>query len=137
MLTFQEPLIMSNYFVLFQHPLFGESESTVMAERRWVHGKGSETTDLIPANHYFYIHLLYRSQMLKASPIEICHLIFSQLLAKSWTTGQNRVSVPGHPGDRALDHVEPVSHLLLALGLNVVQAAADPTGPQCGNALCK
>ena len=33
--------------------------------------------------------------MLKASPFEICNFIFSQLLAKSWTTGQNRVSVLG------------------------------------------
>ena len=53
-ITFQDPLIMSHSFVLFQHPLFSENESTVMAERGCVHGKGSETTDLIPANHLFY-----------------------------------------------------------------------------------
>ena len=66
-----------------------------MAKRGGIHGKGSETTDLIPTNHLFYIRLLYRGQMLKASPIETCHFIFSQLLAKSWTTVQNRVEVPG------------------------------------------
>ena len=84
---------MSHSFVLFQHPLFSENESTVMAERGCVHGKGSDTTDLIPANHLFYIHLSYQSQMLKASPFETCHFIFSQLLAKSWTTGKNRIEV--------------------------------------------
>ena len=69
-----------------------------MSEKGCIHGKGSETTDLIPANHLFCIHLLYRSQMLKTSPFETYHFIFSQLLAKSWTTGQNRIGVRGNLG---------------------------------------